>query len=109
MSSSTSTSKTKKKKAAPPHIHAYSHGGANSLRSGRSLRVKRQQHQHRSLWMVCCQCLRGKRAEEWGSKIRQFLVGELPASLSLPTKIRIVLEVSTVSLYGWCGWQGMCS
>jgi hypothetical protein len=105
MRSSSTTSKTKKK-AALTYIHGYSSGGASSLPSGRSLRVKRQQHQHRSLWMACSQCLCGKRAEEWGSKLRQFLMGELPASLSLPTKIRIVLEVSMVSTYGWCGWQG---
>lgn len=34
-----------------------------------------------------------KRIKEWGSQLRKFFVGELPASLSLRTKIRVVLEV----------------
>lgn len=91
------TSKTNNKKAT--YSRAYGKGGTSSLPGGSSLCAQRQQqHQHRSLWMVCGQCLCGTRAEEWGSKLRQFLVGELPASLSLPTKIRIVLEVSVCGL-----------
>jgi hypothetical protein len=96
----TNTSKTNKK-AASSYSPAYGKGGTNSVSGGSSLRAQRQQHQHRSLWMTCSRCLYGTRAEEWGSKLRQFLVGELPASLSLPTKIRIVLEVSTSSVCGW--------
>lgn len=87
-----SSSKTKSKKALS-YSRAHGKGGMASPVGG-DLRSQRQQHQHRSLWMACARCLcGGKRAEEWGSKLRLFLVGELPASLSLPTKIRIVLEV----------------
>lgn len=70
-STPTNTSQTNKKAA-------YGKGGTSSLPGGSSLRVQRQQHQHRSLWMTCSRCLCGTRAEEWGSKLRQFLVGELP-------------------------------
>lgn len=93
-STPTNTSQTNKKAA-------YGKGGTSSLPGGSSLRVQRQQHQHRSLWMTCSRCLCGTRAEEWESKLRQFLVGELPASLSLPTKFRIVLEVSMGSVCVW--------
>lgn len=99
-SSSSSSTNTTNKKAASTYSRAYEKGCASSLPGGRSLRAQRQQHQHRSLWMACGQCLCGTRAEEWGSKLRQFLVGELPGSLSLPTKIRIVLEVSKSSIWG---------
>ncbi len=79
-----------KKKARSP--------ASSSSRAKHDKEAAHGEHGHRSRWMVCPRCCvwgdatTNKRLEQWTHKVRQFFVGELPASLSLRTKIRIVLE-----------------
>jgi hypothetical protein len=75
--------------AAASSSHSHHHQQHQQHRHNRRLN-----NTHTRPWLTCRWFgPTRKRMKEWGSQLRQFLVGELPASLSLRTKIRIVLEV----------------